>query len=128
MKLKRLIFLIVGCIALALGSLGMALPILPTVPFFLVTLFCFSQSSQRLREWFVGTSMYKRHLRPFLDKKGMTARGKIAVLAGLTLVMGAGFVMMGRVPVGRAILAVVWFCHILYFALCVKTIRPEGNK
>lgn len=39
MKLKRLIFLIVGCISLGLGCVGIVLPILPTVPFFLLTVF-----------------------------------------------------------------------------------------
>ncbi|MFR5068716.1 MAG: hypothetical protein ACLTE2_01965 [Eubacteriales bacterium] len=34
MKLKGIIFLVVGCISLGLGCIGIILPILPTVPFF----------------------------------------------------------------------------------------------
>lgn len=41
MNVKRLIFLILGCICLALGCIGIVLPILPTVPFFLATVFAF---------------------------------------------------------------------------------------
>lgn len=37
MKLKQIIFLIIGCLSLALGCVGIVLPILPTVPFFLLT-------------------------------------------------------------------------------------------
>ena len=40
MRLKRLIFLILGLLCLGLGCIGVVLPILPTVPFFLVTVFC----------------------------------------------------------------------------------------
>ena len=40
MKLKRLFFLILGCVCLALGCVGIVLPVLPTVPFFLATVFC----------------------------------------------------------------------------------------
>ena len=46
MKLKRLIFLILGFLCLGLGCIGVALPILPTVPFFLLTVFFFANSSQ----------------------------------------------------------------------------------
>lgn len=33
--------------------------------------------------------------------------------------------MMSRVPVGRAIMAVVWVGHIVYFGFIVKTISQE---
>ena len=49
MKIKRILFLVLGCISLALGCVGIVLPILPTVPFFLATVFCFANSSQRLQ-------------------------------------------------------------------------------
>lgn len=43
----------------------------------------------------------------------------------VTLTMAFGFAMMGRVPAGRAVLAVVWVCHILYFIFGIRTIAPE---
>ena len=72
MKLKRLIFLILGFLCLGLGCIGVALPILPTVPFFLLTVFFFANSSQKLHDWFVSTKLYKKHLESFVKKKGMT--------------------------------------------------------
>lgn len=59
MTLKRLIFLILGCLCLRLGCVGIVLPILPTVPFFLATVFCFANSSEKLHNWFQGTKLYK---------------------------------------------------------------------
>lgn len=58
MKLKRLFFLILGCVCLALGCVGIVLPVLPTVPFFLATVFCFANSSEKLHTWFLGTELY----------------------------------------------------------------------
>ena len=74
-----MIFLIVGCVSLALGCIGIVLPILPTVPFFLLTVFCFANSSQKLHDWFIGTRMYKKHLESFVQKKGMTIRAKVTI-------------------------------------------------
>ena len=130
MKLKRLLFLIVGCISLGLGCIGIVLPILPTVPFFLLTVFCFSQSSQRLHDWFVGTKMYKKHLESFVKKKGMTVRTKATIMSSVTLLMGFGFTMMmlKGIYIPCIILAVVWICHVIYFIFGVKTIREEGAQ
>lgn len=123
--MKRVLLVISGCICLGLGCIGIVLPILPTVPFFLVTAFCFANSSQRLHDWFVGTKMYKKHLESFVQKKGMTVRTKATIIISVTLIMGFGFIMMSRVPIGRIILAVVWVCHIIYFVFGVKTLKTE---
>lgn len=129
MKLKQLLFLIAGFICLGLGCVGIVLPILPTVPFFLVTVFCFANSSQKLHDWFIGTKMYKKHLESFVQKKGMTVKTKTGIIIPVTLLMGFGFFMMMRsnILVPSIILAVVWVCHIIYFVFGVKTI-PEVKQ
>lgn len=124
MKLKQIIFLIIGCLSLALGCVGIVLPILPTVPFFLLTVFCFANSSQKLHNWFIGTQMYKKHLESFVQKKGMTVRAKATILTSVTALMAVGFVLMLRkgIIVPCVVLAVVWVCHLVYFLFGVKTI------
>lgn len=124
MKLKQIIFLIIGCLSLALGCVGIVLPILPTVPFFLLTVFCFANSSQKLHDWFIGTQMYKKHLESFVQKKGMTVRTKATLLTSVTALMAVGFVLMLRkgIIVPCVILAVVCVCHLVYFLFGVKTI------
>lgn len=124
MKLKQIIFLIIGCLSLALGCVGIVLPILPTVPFFLLTVFCFANSSQKLHDWFIGTQMYKKHLESFVQKKGMMVRTKATILTSVTALMAVGFVLMLRkgIIVPCVILAVVWVCHLVYFLFGVKTI------
>lgn len=47
----RLIWLILGLASLAFGAVGVVLPLLPTVPFILLSAFCFSKSSERLHNW-----------------------------------------------------------------------------
>lgn len=130
MKIKKILFIVLGCICLALGCIGIALPILPTVPFFLVTVFCFANSSQKLHDWFVSTKMYKKHLESFVKKKGMTVQTKATIISSVTLLMGFGFFMMFRkaIYIPCIILGIVWICHIIYFVFGVKTISKEDTE
>lgn len=123
--MKKLFFVTLGCISLALGVIGIVLPILPTVPFFLLTAFCFAKSSERLHSWFLGTTMYKKYIGSYMKRKGMTLKAKLMLIGTVTAIMLPGFLMMGRVPVGRIIMAVVWVGHIVYFGFIVKTITQE---
>lgn len=128
MKIKKLILMAVGCLSLAVGCVGVVLPLLPAFPFFLLTVICFTKSSQKLHNWFVGTKMYRNSLDPFLNKKGMTMKTKLSVMASVTALMSIGFIMMSRIPVGRIILAGVWVFHMIFFLFKVKTIRPESKE
>ena len=127
MTLKKLLLMALGCVGLGLGALGAALPLLPAFPFLLLAAVCFAKSSERLHTWFIGTKLYRSNLESYLQGKGMTAAAKRRIITVVSLTMLVGFLMMGAVPVGRIILAIVWLGHVLYFLFGVKTI-PEDDE
>ena len=124
----RYIWLLLGLISFGIGTVGIVLPILPTFPFYLATLFCFAKSSKRLHDWFINTELYKKYLERFLQRKPMTWTAKAAVLVPLSVAMLVGFIMMKRVPVGRICLTIVWGAHIIYFIFGVKTLHSESFR
>ena len=99
-----------GFLFFALGMAGVVLPILPTTPFI-------------LNSWFKGTKVYKMVLEGYMTKRSMTLRAKLTILVPVTVLLAVGFAMMSAVPVGRAIVAIVWVGHIVYFGFVVKTER-----
>ena len=129
MKIKKLLYVILGCIGLALGAVGAVLPLLPAFPFLLLAALCFAKSSEKLQRWFTGTKLYKNNLESYVKGQGMTWKTKIRIMITVTVLMSIGFIMMHAVPVGRIVLACVWVFHILYFVFQVKTIKQtNGNR
>ena len=57
-RAAKLTWLVVGCLALALGALGIALPLLPTTPLVLVAAFAFARSSERLHQWLINHEIF----------------------------------------------------------------------
>lgn len=122
MNLKKILYIILGCIGLGIGAVGAVLPMLPAFPFLLLAAFCFARSSEKLLNWFINTKLYKDNLESYVAGKGMTWKTKIRIMVTVTLLMSIGFMMMSRVPVGRLILAGVGVFHMIHFIWGVKTI------
>lgn len=124
MKLKKICFIILGCVGLGLGAVGAVLPLLPSFPFLLLAAFSFAKSSERLHNWFISTKLYKNNLESFVRGQGMTWKTKIRIMIMVTVLMTIGFIMMHKVLVGQIVLACVWLFHIVYFVFICKTHKP----
>lgn len=130
MKIKKLLYILLGCVGVGLGAVGAVVPMLPAFPFLMLAAFCFARSSQRLDSWFKSTRLYKENLEDYVAGRGMTWKTKLRIMVTVTLLMSIGFTMMAlkSVWIGCGVLFCVWVFHILYFIFGVKTIPSAVGK
>lgn len=124
-RIKKALYLLLGCISLVLGAIGAFLPMLPCAPFLLLATFCFTKSSDRLHAWFIQTKLYQNNLESLVKGRGMTKKSKLQVISIVTATMLIGFILMRATTIGRVVLCIIWICHLLYFVFSVKTIAAN---
>lgn len=72
--------IILGSISLALGILGIFLPLLPTTPFLLLTAALYFKGSPRLYNWLLNHRHFGPHIRNFRENKAIPLRAKVISL------------------------------------------------
>lgn len=81
----KTICIIIGTISLALGIIGIFLPLLPTTPFLLLTAALYFRGSPRLYQWLLSHKHLGPYIRNFRENKAIPLRAKII---SLTLMWG----------------------------------------
>ena len=125
MKIKKILWLILGFIGLGLGALGAVLPILPTVPFLLLAAVSFAKSSDKLNNWFINTKLYKNNLESYVKGQGMSFKSKVIITVTLLMAIGLTLMLIKGIYIPCIILAIVWVTHIVYFTFYVKTYKLD---
>ena len=90
----RLGYLVIGLVFVGLGVLGAFLPVLPTTPFLLISLWAFSRSSARLETWLLEHRRFGPRLVDWRAHRVIPWGAKLAawgsMIASLTLLVLTG--------------------------------------
>lgn len=78
--IKRYTFLTIGVSATGLGMVGVFIPLLPTVPFALLALYCFSVSSPRFQAWLLANRLLGPTLRNIKENRGLSIKEKVRIV------------------------------------------------
>jgi len=79
----RLFWFIIGGSSLGLGTLGIFLPLLPTVPFYLLAAFGFSKSSTKMHNWLLNHKVIGPEIRNWNENRIINRRAKLMSSAGM---------------------------------------------
>lgn len=84
-KIKNILFIILGSISLFLGILGIFLPLLPTTPFLILTAYLYAKSSQRLYNWLISNKYFGKYIDRYRKGLGVPKKTKILAISTLWL-------------------------------------------
>jgi uncharacterized membrane protein YbaN (DUF454 family) len=110
--ITRQLYLCAGLLAVTLGTIGIFLPLLPTVPFMILAAFCFARSSPALEARLLNHPKFGHHLVAWREKGAISRQGKWSAAAAFGLSIAIGFATLALpwalVPVGVAAICLGW--------------------
>ena len=94
-RLIRGVLVLAGTCFLALGILGVFLPLLPTTPFLLLAAACYARSSKRFYNWLLNNRWFGSYIKNYHEGRGISLKLKVITLALLwgTITYSAFFVV-----------------------------------
>jgi len=94
-RIARPFWMAAGLLAIGLGILGILLPLLPTVPFFLLAAFCFSRSHPVWEQRLLDHPHYGPPLREWRARRAIPRRAKLAALTAMAASVAASTILAG---------------------------------
>jgi len=84
-RFSKPILIATGTLSVALGAIGMFVPLLPTTPFLLLGAFCYSRSSDRFYRRLLDNRVCGPYITNYRELGGITLRQKVTAISVLWL-------------------------------------------
>ncbi|MCB2085034.1 MAG: YbaN family protein [Sphingomonadaceae bacterium] len=79
----RRLYLAAGLFFVALGAIGAALPIMPTVPFLLLAVFCFARSNPDWERRILDHPHWGPQVRNWTERRAISRRAKVMAIGAM---------------------------------------------
>lgn len=112
--LARWMFLIAGTVSLALGIIGILLPIMPTTPFLLVSAACYARSSRKFYVWLMTNRWFGQYIRDWRAGKGIPLRGKIGSTIMIVVTFGTSIAFFVPIDWVKVLMVIIALTVVIY--------------
>ncbi|WP_226085034.1 YbaN family protein [Mesobacillus sp. S13] len=77
----KALLIIIGTLSIALGVIGIVVPLLPTTPLILLGAACYVKASDELYQKLIKNKWLGRYIKDFREKNGITLKNKVLSLS-----------------------------------------------
>ena len=124
--IRKLIYIACGTLCVALGVLGIFVPLLPTTGPLLLAAFFYSRSSPRFYHWLLYNRWFGAYIKNYRAGHGIPIRSKVITLLTLWVTIGASMFLIPSWWVKLLLLAVA--VGVTIHILAIKTYRPASAQ
>jgi uncharacterized membrane protein YbaN (DUF454 family) len=114
-----------GTTFLALGIVGIFVPLLPTTPFLLLASACYLRGSKRMHEWLLSHGRLGAYIRAYEEGRGIPLRAKIVALTMMWASVGYAVYRFPIPWLQAALLAVA--AGVTVYLLRLPTLGPRPS-
>ncbi len=126
-RLTRVLLIIAGWLLVALGVIGIFLPVMPTTIFLIIAAACFARSSERFYDWLINNKYLGKFIRDYREHGGMPVRAKIIAILMLNIAIGYS-ALFAVDPLWLKILLFTIAVSVTIYILSIKTLRHSEIK
>lgn len=120
MKFYKVVFILFGFIFMAIGMIGVVVPVLPTTPFLIIASILFAKGSEKFELWFKNTNLYKNYAEDFINERSMTLKRKIFLMMFSDLMLAFPLIILDNRYIRIFIMSVIVFKY-YYFIFRIRT-------
>jgi len=122
-KLARTLLIIAGWFFVALGVIGVFLPVMPTTIFLIIAAACFARSSPKFYNWLLNNKRFGKLIRDYREHKGMPLRAKIIAILMLNIAIGYSALFAVSLLWVKILLFAIAI-GVTAYLISIKTIKP----
>ena len=128
--MKKHVLLVCGWLLVALGAVGIVLPLLPTTPFLLLAAICFSASSHRAYRFLLRNRMFGPYIEHYRTGRGVSVAAKVRAIIFLwtLLIISAVFIAKLWVILVLAAVGIGVTLHLLLLKTRPKEIAAISGR
>ncbi len=105
-----------GMLFVALGGVGLVLPVMPTTPFLLLAAACFARSSPRFHARLLDTRLFGPLIRSWQENRSIPAKAKVTAILSIIVVGGASILLFVEQAMLRLLIATILLLNIAFIA------------